>query len=201
MLLAMRLTPIPQVDLVAVDSVAALLPRAELELLHMPLSKCQPCPQQPTYYSSKPAARVMLCSFQVDLVAVDSVAALLPRAELEGVIGDQQVASQARLMSYGLRKLAANAHKTNTTIMFINQLRHRVSVYEYKSPAIWSASTGLQVQVCKYRSASTSLQVQACKYKSGQSQVRSGTSLHADVHWAVGSCISGAVHVVCCPCW
>jgi recombination protein RecA len=68
---------------------------------------------------------------QVDLVAVDSVAALLPRAELEGVIGDQQVASQARLMSYGLRKLAANAHRTNTTIMFINQLRHRVSMVAF----------------------------------------------------------------------
>ena len=59
----------------------------------------------------------------VGLIVVDSVAALVPRAELEGDMGDSHMGLQARLMSQGMRKLAGVAHQTNTTIVFINQLR------------------------------------------------------------------------------
>lgn len=68
---------------------------------------------------------VLVRSGAIDLVVVDSVAALVPRAEIEGEMGDSHMGLQARLMSQALRKLTAIAHRTNTTIMFINQLRRR----------------------------------------------------------------------------
>jgi recombination protein RecA len=64
----------------------------------------------------------------VDLVVVDSVAALTPKAEIEGDMGDAHMGLQARLMSQALRKLTSVAHKTNTTIVFINQLRQKIGV-------------------------------------------------------------------------
>jgi recombination protein RecA len=64
----------------------------------------------------------------IDVIVVDSVAALTPRAEIEGEIGDQHVGLQARMMSQALRKLAAIAAKTNTLIIFINQLREKIGV-------------------------------------------------------------------------
>ena len=70
-----------------------------------------------------------LCqSGAVDLVVVDSVAALTPRAEIEGDMGDHHVGLQARLMSQGLRKLAVAAAKGGTTVVFINQLRIKIGV-------------------------------------------------------------------------
>jgi len=65
----------------------------------------------------------------VDLVVVDSVAALTPRAEIEGNIGDFQIGLQARLMSQALRKLTGLTSKKNTTIIFINQIRMKIGVY------------------------------------------------------------------------
>ncbi len=64
----------------------------------------------------------------VDLVAIDSVAALTPRAEIEGEMGDPQMGLQARLMSQALRKLAGIVSKTNTTVVFTNQLRQKIGV-------------------------------------------------------------------------
>ncbi|MCL2777149.1 MAG: recombinase RecA [Polyangiaceae bacterium] len=64
----------------------------------------------------------------VDLIVVDSVAALTPRAEIEGDMGDSHMGLQARLMSQALRKLAAVAHRTGTTLLFINQLRQKIGV-------------------------------------------------------------------------
>ena len=64
----------------------------------------------------------------VDLIVVDSVAALTPRAELEGEMGDSHMGLQARLMSQALRKLTGIAHRTGTTLMFINQLRQKIGV-------------------------------------------------------------------------
>ncbi len=69
----------------------------------------------------------------VDLVVIDSVAALVPRAEIEGEMGDAHVGLQARLMSQALRKLTGTISKTKTTVMFINQLREKVGVI-YGSP-------------------------------------------------------------------
>ncbi|MFT3924709.1 MAG: recombinase RecA [Myxococcales bacterium] len=64
----------------------------------------------------------------VDLIVVDSVAALVPQSEIEGDMGDPQMGMQARLMSQALRKLTPASHKGNTTIMFINQLRQKIGV-------------------------------------------------------------------------
>ncbi len=64
----------------------------------------------------------------VDLIVLDSVAALVPQAEIEGEIGDPQVALQARLMSQALRKLAAIIGKTGTAVIFINQLREKIGI-------------------------------------------------------------------------
>lgn len=64
----------------------------------------------------------------VDLIVVDSVAALVPQAEIEGEMGDSHVGLQARLMSQALRKLSGNINKTKTTAIFINQLREKVGV-------------------------------------------------------------------------
>ncbi len=67
-------------------------------------------------------------SAAVDIIVIDSVAALVPQAEIEGQIGDAHVALQARLMSQALRKLAAAIGKTGTAVVFINQLREKVGI-------------------------------------------------------------------------
>ena len=64
----------------------------------------------------------------IDLIVIDSVAALVPQAEIEGEMGDAHVGLQARLMSQALRKLSGVLNKTNTTVIFINQLREKVGV-------------------------------------------------------------------------
>ena len=64
----------------------------------------------------------------MDLVVIDSVAALTPKAEIEGDMGDNKVGLHARLMSQALRKLTATINKTNTTCIFINQLREKIGV-------------------------------------------------------------------------
>ncbi|GHT31866.1 protein RecA [Bacteroidia bacterium] len=70
----------------------------------------------------------LIRSSAVDLVVVDSVAALTPKAEIEGDMGDNKVGLQARLMSQALRKLTATISKTNTTCIFINQLREKIGI-------------------------------------------------------------------------
>lgn len=64
----------------------------------------------------------------IDIVVVDSVAALVPKSEIEGLMGDSSVGVQARLMSQALRKLAGAINKTNTVVVFINQLREKIGV-------------------------------------------------------------------------
>jgi recombination protein RecA len=73
-------------------------------------------------------ADLLIRSGAVDVVAVDSVAALTPRAELEGQMGDQTVGLQARMMSQAMRKLAGNLNRTNTLCIFTNQIREKVGV-------------------------------------------------------------------------
>ncbi|RZT96913.1 recombination protein RecA [Ancylomarina subtilis] len=70
----------------------------------------------------------LIRSSAIDLVVIDSVAALTPKAEIEGEMGESKMGLQARLMSQALRKLTANINKTNTTCMFINQLREKIGV-------------------------------------------------------------------------
>jgi recombination protein RecA len=71
---------------------------------------------------------MLVRSGAVDVVVIDSVAALTPRAEIEGEMGDSHVGLQARLMSQALRKLTANLNRTNTVAIFINQLREKIGV-------------------------------------------------------------------------
>lgn len=73
-------------------------------------------------------AEQLIRSSAVDIVVIDSVAALTPKAELEGDMGDSKMGLQARLMSQALRKLTATISKTNTTCIFINQLRDKLGV-------------------------------------------------------------------------
>ncbi len=70
----------------------------------------------------------LISSAAVDIVVIDSVAALTPKSEIEGSMGDNKVGLQARLMSQALRKLTATISKTNTTCIFINQLREKIGV-------------------------------------------------------------------------
>ncbi|MCU1397586.1 MAG: recA, partial [Acidimicrobiales bacterium] len=71
---------------------------------------------------------MLVRSGALDVVVIDSVAALTPRAEIEGEMGDSHVGLQARLMSQALRKLTGNLNKTNTIAIFINQLREKIGV-------------------------------------------------------------------------
>src|SRR5512135_1772401 len=73
-------------------------------------------------------ADMLVRSGSVDVVVVDSVAALTPKAEIEGEMGDSHVGLQARLMSQALRKLTANIKRTNTLVIFINQIRMKIGV-------------------------------------------------------------------------
>ena len=73
-------------------------------------------------------AEVLVRSGAIDVVVVDSVAALVPRAEIEGEMGDAHVGLQARLMSQALRKLTAAISRSNTTVVFINQIREKIGV-------------------------------------------------------------------------
>ena len=79
----------------------------------------------------------------VDIIVVDSVAALVPKAEIEGTMEDQQMGLQARLMSKALRKLTGVVGKTNTTIIFINQLRQKIGVM-YGNPETTTGGTALK---------------------------------------------------------
>ena len=85
----------------------------------------------------------LIRSSAVDLVVVDSVAALVPKAEIEGNMGDSHMALQARLMSQALRKIAGQMNKTNTTVIFINQIREKVGVI-YGSPEVTPGGRALK---------------------------------------------------------
>ncbi|WP_311478208.1 recombinase RecA [uncultured Gulosibacter sp.] len=86
---------------------------------------------------------MLVRSGAVDLVVVDSVAALVPRAEIEGEMGDSHVGLQARLMSQALRKLTGGLSQTKTTAIFINQLREKVGVF-FGSPETTSGGKALK---------------------------------------------------------
>ncbi|NEQ23116.1 MAG: recombinase RecA [Microcoleus sp. SIO2G3] len=82
-------------------------------------------------------------SSAVDIVVIDSVAALVPRAEIEGEMGDNQVGLQARLMSKALRKVAGNIGKSGCTVIFLNQLRQKIGV-TYGSPEVTTGGNALK---------------------------------------------------------
>src|SRR5205085_6784072 len=88
-------------------------------------------------------ADTLVRSGAIDVLVIDSVAALVPRAELEGEMGDQQPGLQARLMSQALRKLTASINKSNTMVIFINQIRMKIGVM-YGSPETTSGGNALK---------------------------------------------------------
>jgi recombination protein RecA len=88
-------------------------------------------------------ADVLLRSGAVGLVVIDSVAALVPRAEIEGEMGDQHVGLQARLMSQAMRKLTATVSKSNATLLFINQIRMKIGVM-FGNPETTSGGNALK---------------------------------------------------------
>jgi len=86
---------------------------------------------------------MLVASGAVDLIVIDSVAALTPRAEIEGDMGDTHVGLQARLMSQALRKLTANIKKSNTMVIFINQIRMKIGVM-FGSPETTTGGNALK---------------------------------------------------------
>lgn len=86
---------------------------------------------------------MLVRSEALDIVVIDSVAALVPRAEIQGEMGDSHVGLQARLMSQALRKLAGAINKSNTSVVFINQLREKVGVM-FGSPEVTSGGRALK---------------------------------------------------------
>lgn len=80
----------------------------------------------------------------VDLIVIDSVAALTPRAEIDGDMGDQHVGLQARLMSHALRKITGVLHKMNATLIFINQIRMKIGTMGYGSPETTTGGNALK---------------------------------------------------------
>lgn len=85
----------------------------------------------------------LIRSSAIDIIVIDSVAALTPKAELEGDMGDSKMGLQARLMSQALRKLTATINKTNTTCIFINQLRDKIGVM-FGSPETTTGGNALK---------------------------------------------------------
>jgi recombination protein RecA len=88
-------------------------------------------------------AEQLVRSGAVDAVVIDSVAALVPQAELEGDIGDTHVGLQARLMSQTLRKLTSTIHRSHTAVVFINQIREKIGV-SYGSPEVTPGGRALK---------------------------------------------------------
>ncbi len=88
-------------------------------------------------------AEILVRSGAVDVLIIDSVAALVPRAEIEGEMGDQHVGLQARLMSQALRKLTATISKSHTCVIFINQIRMKIGVM-FGSPETTSGGNALK---------------------------------------------------------
>ncbi|MDD7410369.1 recombinase RecA [Fusobacterium gastrosuis] len=88
-------------------------------------------------------ADTLVRSGAIDVIVVDSVAALVPKAEIDGEMSDQQMGLQARLMSKGLRKLTANLNKFKTTMIFINQVREKIGI-TYGSPITTTGGKALK---------------------------------------------------------
>lgn len=89
-------------------------------------------------------ADLLVRSGALDVIVIDSVAALIPQSELEGQMGETQVGSQARLMSHALRKLTGTIHKSNCVVIFINQIRMKIGMTGYGNPETTSGGNALK---------------------------------------------------------
>ena len=88
-------------------------------------------------------ADIMVSSGGIDILVIDSVAALVPKAEIEGEMGDHHVGLQARLMSQALRKITGNVKRSDTLVIFINQIRHKIGVM-FGSPETTAGGNALK---------------------------------------------------------
>ena len=86
-------------------------------------------------------ADMLIRSGALDVIVIDSVAALVPKAEIEGEMGDQQMGLQARLMSKALRKLTGSISKSNTSMIFINQIREKIGGFSF-TPGVQTTTSG-----------------------------------------------------------
>ena len=109
-------------------------------------------------------ADLLIRSGAVDVVAIDSVAALTPKAELEGQMGDQTVGVQARMMSQAMRKLAGNLNRANTLCVFTNQIREKVGVMFgcFTTTRAWCSPTGAPRRSA--RSSTSGCQLRSCQW-------------------------------------
>lgn len=89
-------------------------------------------------------AEMLIRSNAVDIIVIDSVAALVPKAELDGDMGDAHVGLQARLMSQALRKLTPVVHKSKTTLIFINQIRHTINAMAFANKEVTTGGNALK---------------------------------------------------------
>lgn len=89
-------------------------------------------------------ADMLVRSGAIDLVVIDSVAALIPQAELEGNLGETQVGGHARLMSHAMRRLTGTIHKSKASVIFINQIRMKIGVTGYGSPETTTGGNALK---------------------------------------------------------
>ncbi len=116
-------------------------------------------------------ADMLVRSGAIDIIVIDSVAALVPRAEIEGEMGDSHMGLQARLMSQALRKLTATMSRTNTTVIFINQIRMKIGVI-YGNPETTTGGNALKFY------ASVRLEIRrAAAIKEGQDTIGNRTKV------------------------
>ena len=116
----------------------------------------------------------MVRSFAIDVIVVDSVAALVPKSELEGEMGQTRVGEQARLMSHALRKLTAYTSKSNCIVIFINQLRAAISTGPYSSGPSETTTGGRALKFY----ASIRVEVKRAEaIKTGEKQIGSRTKI------------------------
>lgn len=117
-------------------------------------------------------ADMLVRSGAIDIIVIDSVAALVPRAEIEGEMGDSHMGLQARLMSQALRKLTATMSRTNTTVIFINQIRMKIGVV-YGNPETTTGGNALKFY------ASVRLEIRrAAAIKEGQDTIGNRTKVN-----------------------
>lgn len=117
-------------------------------------------------------ADMLVRSSAIDIIVIDSVAALVPRAEIEGEMGDSHMGLQARLMSQALRKLTATMSRTNTTVIFINQIRMKIGVV-YGNPETTTGGNALKFY------ASIRLEIRrAAAIKEGQDTIGNRTKVN-----------------------
>jgi len=123
---------------------------------------------------------MLVRSGAVDIVVIDSVAALTPRAEIEGEMGDTHVGLQARLMSQALRKLAGTLHRSNTCAVFINQLREKIGVMFgcFSAPTLVTLADGSQEEIGRIVRERLAVDVLSYDEKSGDVVVRPVVDWH-----------------------